>query len=568
MKKHFYSLLFISSFFISGLSAQDARIWSTYYGGTGFIDGAFCTAVDPSGNVFMAGVTSSATNISAGGFQNTFGGGTVDAFLVKFDSSCNRYWGTYYGGTGDEMAFFGGKMAIATDPFGNVFLGGFTNSATGIASNGYQNTLGGSTPNGFLVKFNATGNRSWATYYGSTGVDKGYSLATDKDGNVYLAGLANSTSNIASTNGFQNMPGGGSDAFLVKFDSSGNRLWATYYGGNGTEEGYSVATDNDYNVYLAGVTSSSSGIASGGFQNSYGGGGNDAFLVKFDSSGARQWATYYGGAGDELVLFSSDLDVATDVEGNVYLCGLTSSTTNISSGGHQNVYGGGASDAFLVKFTSSGTRVWGTYYGGADDDKAYSVDVDIVGDVYLAGETNSVDSISDNGFQNNLAGSNDAFLAKFDPNGQRLCATYFGGADVDQCKFVAVDAWGYAYIAGATTNQTGITHLGYQNAFGGGTSDALLVKFQSCFNTTSVNETEGATSVSIYPNPTSGRISLYPDDNLEYALTVTDATGRVVTTDNKFFGRTEVDLSNEPRGIYFVKLVSDSKTITQQVVLK
>src|SRR6185436_2844495 len=310
-------------------------------------------------------------------------------------------------------------MGVAADLSGNVYLAGFTTSASGIASGGFQNTLGGTTANAYLVKFDASGNRIWGTYYGGTSADKAYSVSTDASGNIYIAGLANS-SGLAS-GGFQNTSGGLSDAFLVKFDTNGNRLWATYYGGSGTEEGYSVTTDNASNVYLAGMTSSSSAIASGGFQNSYGGGSNDLFLVKFDSSGARLWATYYGGTGDEMLLFNGDMDVACDASGNAFLTGLTTSASGISSGGFQNSYGGGGCDAFLVKFDAAGNRLWATYYGGNDDDKGYSAATDAAGNVFLAGRTDSYNAIASGGFQNANGGPHDAVLVKFNPNGMRSC---------------------------------------------------------------------------------------------------------------------------------------------------
>ena len=81
-------------------------------------------------------------------------------------------------------------------------------------------------------------------------------------------------------------------AFTITFNSSAqsNRTWATYYGGENEEDGYAVATDVSGNVYLSGYTESPSDIASGGFQNTHGG-GSDAFLVKFDAAGTRLWAT-------------------------------------------------------------------------------------------------------------------------------------------------------------------------------------------------------------------------------------------------------------------------------------
>ncbi len=173
----------------------------------------------------------------------------------------------------------------------------------------------------------------------------------------FLAG-----SDIAS-GGHDNTFGGGAgsiDAFLVKFNANGVRQWATFYGGVGNERGYSTATDGTGNVYLTGYTVSTTDIATPGSHDTSFGGMVDAFLVKFNASGVRQWGTYYGGTGDE-----TGYCAVVDCSGNVYLAGETTSTTNIATtGSHDNSFGGGTYDAFLVKFNINGVRQWATYYGG------------------------------------------------------------------------------------------------------------------------------------------------------------------------------------------------------------
>ena len=166
-----------------------------------------------------------------------------------------------------------------------------------------------------------------------------------------------------------------------------DRIWGTYYGGAGSEYNISCAADGSGNVYLSGNTGSLTGIASGGYQTTYGG-GDDAFLVKFNADGVRQWGTYYGGAGLE---YSGSCVV--DDGGNVYLVGTTTSTATIASGGYQNTLGG-SRDAFLVKFNASGVRQWATYYGGSDFDSGLSCAIDGSGNIYLVGYTSSTTSVA------------------------------------------------------------------------------------------------------------------------------------------------------------------------------
>ena len=263
---------------------------------------------------------------------------------MKFNSSGVRQWGTYYGGTDRDMGY-----SCITDTSGNICLTGYAYSTSGISTIGsHQTAFGGGKNDAFLVKFNSSGVRQWGTYYGGTGREFGQSLATDSSGNIIVSGNTTSRTGIATTGAHQTLFSRAFDAFLVKFNSNGVRQWGTYYGGTGYEDGSSCANDASGNIYLAGQTYSTSGIAKTCDYQAAFGGVYDAYLVKFNSNGVRQWGTYYGGTGYDI-----GYSCATDTSGNVYLSGYTSSTSVISTtGAHQTAFGG-VYDAFLVKFTST-----------------------------------------------------------------------------------------------------------------------------------------------------------------------------------------------------------------------
>ncbi len=437
------------------------REWGTYYGGPNYDAGNSC-ATDLSGNVFLAGTTTSFVGIAAGGYQNGIGGG-YDAMLVKFTAAGARLWATYYGGGANESGDY-----CVTDASGNVYMSGYTGSGTSIAAGGHQNTIAGALDL-YLVKFDPSGTRLWATYYGGASGEYQTFCAMDASGNVYLSGqTTGSTTGIAS-GGHQNTFGGGSmDAFLVKFNTAGVRLWGTYYGGTGDDYGYTCATDASGNVYLTGETYSSNAIASGGHQNTFGG-VSDAFLVKFNSGGVRQWATYYGGANEEMAWFCQ-----IDGSGNIYLGGATGSNNAISSGGHQNSFGGNY-DGFLVKFNAAGVRQWGTYYGDSGNDFIFSGGIDADGNIYIAGSTASATAISSGGYQNTFAGFIDGFFVKFNPSGVRQWGTYYGGTSLDEIYDFTINAAGVIYFCGYTGSTTGIAGGGFLNTTLG--SDVFLVKF-------------------------------------------------------------------------------------------
>jgi hypothetical protein len=395
-----------------------ARQWGTYYGNSDTQKGTSCTT-DASGNVYMAGFSSTATGTviaSPGSHQPTYGGGVNDAFLVKFNSNGIRLWGTFYGGTNTESG-----SSVAVDAGGNVFMFGTSTSSVGISTPGSHQTAYAGAYDAFLVKFNSNGARQWATYYGGTGQETGYSCAIDATGNVYIAGYTiQGTVGIANAGSHQSSYGGGSfDGFLAKFNTNGIRQWGTYYGGAGNDQSFACATDANGNIYMSGTSNSNSGTiiaTTSAHQQINNGGTSDAFLVKFDANGVRQWGTYYGGSGEDL-----GFSCITDVNGNVFLAGYTdtntgNSITTVTS--HQNIYGGGIYDGFLAKFNSGGTRIWGTYFGGNGEDRAYSCVMDPNGSLYLAGYTDSNIGpvIATAGIHQAAygGGASDLFLAKFD----------------------------------------------------------------------------------------------------------------------------------------------------------
>lgn len=323
----------------------------------------------------------------------------------------------------------------------------------------------------------------WATYYGGPKSEIGRAVATDGLGNVYVAGVASGYYAQFPTTGAHDYTSVGEyEAFLVKFNASGDRLWSTYFGGDKEDGALAVCTDKFRNVYIAGFTDSNTGIAHNGHDNTLcetnTGLGNrfwrDAFLAKFDEEGDILWATYYGGEdynGSSKTEFGRA--VCTDNDGNVYLAGSTTSSEYIAFNGHDNTFGG-VEDAFLVKFSGNGTRLWATYYGKGGKDVANALDTDYWGNVYMAGYTEST-NMGYQGFDMFYSGDEDAFLVRFDPDGEIVWATYYGGTEMDRGQ--SVDAHGfYVYLSGVTSSPSAIAHNGHDNTFNGET-DAFLVQF-------------------------------------------------------------------------------------------
>ena len=571
------------------------RVWATFYGGNDSDLGwSLCT--DNSGNLYVTGRTSSSNfpvqSWSGAYDQTTSGGGNRDAFILKFNSSGERIWAVYYGGNDHDVAW-----GICADPSGNIYIAGRTASEdfpTQTLEGAYnQTTYGGGHRDAFILKFNSSGERQWATYYGGDAEDVGWSLSPDRSGNVYVVGRTASedfpTQILQGAYNQTTYGGGEFDAFILKFDSSGIRQWATYYGGTGTEERSSIFTDSSATIYITGQTSSNDfpvQIREGAYnQINYGGGDFDPFILKCDTNGTRQWATYYGGNGDD-----QGWGICTDHSANLYVTGTTGSvdfpTQILEEAFNQLYFGGGESDAFILKFDSNAARQWATYCGGSETDLAHGLCTDQSGNLYIIGRTESIDfptgASTGDFYQETLLGNNDVFIMQFDISGVPQWSTYYGGGGSDWGESIVMDDARNLYATGATWSGSFPTHelsgAYNQDTHAGGFNDVFLLKFD-VGPLVATNDIRGTRSdnnildLSVYPNPASDFLTIrYRLVRKSELLTrITDINGV------KVYGRYaqspadiqehRIDVSQLPAGTYLLHLGSEGQSVTRKIAI-
>lgn len=381
-----------------------SRIYSSYLGGSG-ADIAYAVATDAFGNAYVAGLTSSSNFPVAGAVQATLGG-AQDAFVTKLNPSGSALvYSTYLGGSLDDYA-----RGIAVSGAGAAYLVGTTFSSNFPKVAALQSSLSG-TYDAFVAQLAPGGTGLvYSTYLGGSGTEYGNAIALDTSGSAYVVGSTTSN-NFPIANARQPAHAGGSnDAFLSKLNLAGSGfVFSTYLGGSGTDEAFGVSATLGTAVVVGSTLSSNFPLALAK-QPVFGGNNHtDAFVTRFDASGAALlYSTYLGGTGSEVAT-----GVASDGFGNAYIVGSTDSAdlpleSPITG---QETYRGGV-DAFIAAITPSGSRfVYTSYLGGSTEDRAAAVAFG-AGTTHVVGNTRSTDFPKVMPIINGLVGAQDAFVVK------------------------------------------------------------------------------------------------------------------------------------------------------------
>ncbi len=560
------SISFLAASFKGTLVIDPTLDWSSYFGGSD--EHATCLAYGDSGCVYMAGYTTSVSNIATSGAYAATFGGQDDIFLAKTDSTGVLRWATYYGGSGIDEAY-----GMVYDGSGNIYLSGITTSSSGIATPGtHQAAFGGGVGDAFLARFSSSGSMIWGTYYGGSGSDISTALCKDKQGHIYITGHTYSTDSIATPGAFETSSGDtvNSSGFIAEFNDSGALLYATYYGGDDDVEPLGICSDDSGNVYIAGTTASLTGISTpGAFQMNFQTvADDDGFIARFNSHGMRQWGTYFGAYGSNQLKA-----IICDGAGNIYLTGGTYCTDSTATSGAYKSTLTGTANAYLTKFNSSGAIVWGTYFGDSSD-AGNALAMDGAGNIYITGATLSASGIATPGaWQSALAGEQDAFVAAFSNSGSLEWATYFGGAAYDEAFAAACDDNGYVYIAGITQSTSGLTSPGAFDSVYRATTfgdDVFLARFGPARTIhTAVPEIPvNRPVITIYPDPASDylHIAISGLPQLPRQVTVYDMSGR---QQNSYIYPATADsgainIAKYPAGSYVIELICGESICRQK----
>ncbi len=314
----------------------------------------------------------------------------------------------------------------------------------------------------------------YSSYLGGSGMDRALAVATDASGHIYETGVTNSA-NFPVKGAFQTTLAGSEEVFVTKLNPAGSDLvYSTFLGGTGNDRGERIAVDASGNAIVAGWSTSTNSLRANAFQNTYGSNA-DAFVTKLNAKGnGLVFSTYVGGDSADYAFH-----VATDNTGAAYTVGSTESN-NFPVANPFRSTRAGARDAFVSKFSPSGSLVYSTYLAGSARDEGYGIAVGSGGEAYVTGHTASSNFPVVNAFRATYGGgSYDAFVTKLSPTGSSaVFSTFLGGSSDDFGTAISVDGAGQAHVAGYTWS-TNFPVLGGAQMSHAGARDVFLVKFSA-----------------------------------------------------------------------------------------
>ncbi len=454
----------------------DPLVYSTFIGGSD-TEGGEGIEIDSNGNAYVTGSTFSLDfPTTTGAYDMTHNGVGTDVFVIKLNpSGSTLLYSTFIGGSAGD-----GGEGIEIDSSGNAYVTG------SIRSSDFPTTTGAydRTHNGewdvYVLKLNPTGSALlYSTFIGGNNDDWVRAIQIDLNGNAYITGACGA--NFPNTTGVYDMThNGGFDVFVLKLNPMGSALlYSTFIGGSEGDWGNSIQIDSSGKVYVTGYTGSTDFPNTTGVYDMTHNGNNDAFVLKLNPTGSvLLFSTFIGGSeGDE------SWGIQIDSSGNVYVTGFTYSSDFPTTNGAYDMTLNGTMNAFVLKLNPTGSAIlFSTYIGGSPGESSFDIQIDSFGNVYITGQTVSLDFPTTNGaYDTTYGGWGDLFLIKLDSMGSALLySTFIGGNGTEGGKAIAVDTNGNAYVTGSTRSSDFPTTPGaFDTTFNSsitGTFDCFVLK--------------------------------------------------------------------------------------------
>ena len=374
--------------FIVKYSASGDLLWGRWIDSSNDDEG-YGVATDSTGNVYVTGTyyNSSLQSSLSTVFDNVRPGINTGSYIIKFNSIGVPQWGRSLDGSDDDNV-----RNIACDSLDNVYVCGFT-------ADNFQNSLAGyfdeEKPNmgwgSFVFKYDTNGTPQWGRWLDSPANEYGMNLATDTSNNVYVVGTGYGDFQSSLATYFnESIPdsGNSSAGFIVKFNSSGVPQWGRWVDSSfNNDEVFGIAVDAQENVYITGyLGADAQTYLSTYFNEAKPGDFSASYIIKFNSSGIPQWGRWI----DSINGGEEGRSLTVDSNGDILVVGYTTggNMSNLSS------YFSAENDTeyfnagFVMKFSSSGTPIWGRWIDGNNEQQVKAISADSNGNFYISGFTN------------------------------------------------------------------------------------------------------------------------------------------------------------------------------------
>jgi hypothetical protein len=545
IRNTFY-LILINFLTVVNSSGQN-YVWVKQYEGSSPAD-VYGISLDESGNIYTMGWLDGTVDFDPGpGVYNlTSPGNYTDVFITKSDASGNLIWAKQLESTAIVYGY-----AMTTDGAGNVYTTGWFNETADFDPGpGVYNLTAKSCRDVFISKLDPSGNFVWAKQLSGIENERGYGITVDQSGNVYTTGMFEDAVDFDPGPGSYLLTSVGiSDIFISKLDASGNFKWAVQFGSEfDGEEGRGVVIDQSGNVYSTGWFLGTADFDPGpGIFSLTTAGDEDIFVSKLDSSGNFIWAKNAGGAYNDR-----GYAIAIDNEGNSYITGTTET---------------GYDPAFLLKYNSNGSQEWMKTFGASF---CSDITIDSEGNTYIIGCFQGITDFDPGPgyYLLTSAGYQDAFISKFDENGNHQWAGQFGGTMEVLGRNIQVDNALNIYSTGVFSGTADFDPepaTVFLTSAGG--SDVYIHKMKPF--TVAAPDLPDAQWMKVYPNPTESIITL--QFNQCYAtllVTVRNIYGQVVTVLTFYQSDSIIIVMPENPGLYIMEVKTDNNLPISYKILK
>jgi hypothetical protein len=533
-------LLFAVQFISAQAPTYLSYDWAGSAGGVN-IDFVNSIAVDAQGNSYITGYLSGTATFGTITLTST---GTKDFFVAKLNAQGQYLWvskATVTNVGQDESIY------VSVDPSGNCYItGNYMVSATFGSTT--LTTFNAYTTNAFVAKLDAQGGFVWATQ--AIGGDSNWtvprSIVTDAQGNTFLTGIFRNgyTVSFGSTS-----LSGSSDGFITKLNTSGQFLWAKKMTKVGMANSFAmdVSLDATGNVYAVGNFINTAVFGSYSLTTTaY----PSTFTTKLNTDGDFLWAVKAGGISE-----TNGNGIVQDASGNSYIVGEFVNTTTF---GTLSLTSGGQKDIYIAKLNAQGQYVWAIKVGGTGYDYGITIKKDSTGGIYVSGIVSSgLTTFGTIAFTSPQY--NQAFIAKLNAEG---VFSWVKLIDETNVKEMAIDTEGKAHITGILGGPSDfgtvtLTQLGNGDIYVAKTSDTNLERSENLYS-----------NLSVYPNPSSGVFTLSTNTIEEKEIQLYAISGQLVLHKTTSDSSIAIDLSNQPKGVYFINLIGQNSNQTFKVIVK